>query len=284
MNEDKQTQIVQKLYTTVFGRFLLRILIRPRVSKLAGAFMDSRLSKIMIPGFIKKNNIDLSCYEKTEKANYRSFNDFFIRRIKPELRPVAMEWDALISPCDGRLSVEEISMDSRFQVKGRSYTMDELIRDEDLAAQYDGGTLLLFRLTVSDYHRYHYPDSGMKSDNTHIDGVFHTVHPIAVESRWIYSENEREYFILHSDNFDDMLMIQVGALLVGRICNQHEKAVVQRGQTAGWFEYGGSTVILCLKRGVAEIFPEIQEAARKAEVRVKMGQRIGTYRSREVLC
>ena len=60
MNEDNQTQIVQKLYTTVFGRFLLRILIRPWVSKLAGAFMDSRLSKIMIPGFIKKNNICLA--------------------------------------------------------------------------------------------------------------------------------------------------------------------------------------------------------------------------------
>ena len=90
--------------------------------------------------------------------------------------------------------------------------------------------------------------------------------------------------MLHSDNFDDMLMIQVGALLVGRICNQYEAAAVQRGHVAGWFEYGGSTVILCLKRGVAEILPEIQEAARKAEVRVKMGQRIGTYRSREVLC
>lgn len=284
MNEDKQTQLVRKLYTTALGRFLLRILIRPWVSKLAGAFMDSWLSKIMIPGFVRKNNIDLSCCEKTEIAKYRSFNDFFIRRIKPEMRPVDMEWDALISPCDGRLSVEAISMASRFQVKGRSYTMEELIQNEELAAQYDGGTLLLFRLTVSDYHRYHYPDSGIKSGNTRVAGVLHTVHPIAAESRWIYSENAREYFVLHSDNFDDMLMIQVGALLVGRICNQHEEAVVQRGQTAGWFEYGGSTVILCLKQGVAEILPEIQEAARKAEVCVKMGQRIGNYRSRGVLC
>ena len=157
-------------------------------------------------------------------------------------------------------------------------------KDPELAKQYDGGTLLMFRLTVSDYHRYHYPDSGMKSDNTHIDGVFHTVHPIAAESRWIYSENEREYFILHSDNFDDMLMIQVGALLVGRICNQHEAAAVQRGHVAGWFEYGGSTVILCLKRGVAEILPEIREAARKAEIQVRMGQRIGSYQVGEAVC
>lgn len=277
MNEDKQTQFVRKLYTTAFGRIVLRILIRPWISKLAGAFMDHRLSKLMIRGFIKKNDIDMSCCEKTE---YGSFNDFFIRRIRADLRPVDMEWDALTAPCDGRLSVHDITAGSRFAVKGNSYTMEELIRDAELARQYDGGTLLLFRLTVSDYHRYHYPDSGIKSGNTRIAGVLHTVHPIAAESRRIYCENQREYFILHSDNFDDILMIQVGALLVGRICNQYEEAVVRRGQTAGWFEYGGSTVILCLKSGVAEILPEIRDAAGTGEIKVKMGQRIGRYQSR----
>ena len=281
MDEDKQMQLVRKLYMTVFGRLLLRVLICPWVSKLVGAFMDSRLSKIMIRRFVQKNDIDMAC---CEKRKYNSFNDFFIRRIKPEMRPVDMEWDALISPCDGRLSVEKISMDSQFQVKGQFYTVEELIRDGELAAQYDGGILLLFRLTVSDYHRYHYPDSGMKSENIKINGVFHTVHPFAAENQRIYSENTREYFLLHSDNFDDILMIQVGALLVGRICNRHNASAVQRGHVAGWFEYGGSTVILCLKRGVAEILPEIREAAKESEVEVKMGQRIGIYQSRKALC
>lgn len=277
MNDEKQQQLVRKLYTTLPGRCLLWILIRPWVSKLAGAFLDCRISKLLIHRFVRNNQIDLS---ECEEISYSSFNDFFSRRIRPECRPVAMEWHDVIAPCDSRLSVHPIVQESRFLVKGQSYTMEELVRSRDLAKAYEGGTLLLFRLTVSDYHRYHYPDSGVKSDNTRIDGVLHTVHPLAAASRRLYCENQREYFILHSDNFDDILMMQVGALLVGKICNQHGEAAVRRGQTAGWFEYGGSTVILCFKKGMIRLFPEIQEAAESGEVKVNMGQAIGWYESR----
>lgn len=277
MSDEKQQQLVRKLYQTLPGRRLLKVLIRPWVSRLTGAFLDCRISKLLIRRFVRSNQIDLSEFEE---ISYRSFNDFFSRRIRPECRPVAMEWHDVIAPCDGRLSVHPISQESRFLVKGHFYTMEELVQSRTLAEAYEGGMLLLFRLTVSDYHRYHYPDSGVKSGNTCIDGVLHTVHPLAAASRRLYCENQREYFILHSDNFDDILMMQVGALLVGKICNRHGEAVVQRGQTAGWFEYGGSTVILCFKKGMIRLLPEVQEAAESSEVKVKMGQAIGCYESR----
>lgn len=270
--EDKQTRLVRKLYESALGRVLLKLLVRPWVSKLAGAYMDSFLSKSLISSFVESNGIDIRDYED---KRYSSFNDFFTRKIKAENRPISMNPEDLVSPCDGMLSVHRISAESTFDIKGNICTIQELVRDKELADKYDGGLLLKFRLTVSDYHRYHYPDSGVKSDNTRIDGVLHTVHPIAAEHRKIYCENAREYFTLRSDNFGDMLYMQVGALLVGRICNNHEEAVVTRGQEAGCFEYGGSTVIVCLTENQAEIFPEYLDGNADGEVRVKMGETIG---------
>ena len=270
--EDRQTKLVMKLYDSTAGRLLLKIITRPWFSKLAGRILDSSVSRLAIGKFITRNNIDMNEYPETE---YISFNDFFTRKIKSSLRPVNMDWKALIAPCDGRLSISPITGSGRFDIKGHEYTLEELIHDKDLAREYIGGSMLIFRLTVSDYHRYHYPDSGIKSGNTHIPGVLHTVNPVAAGRRRIYCENSREYFTLQSDNFGKMLMIQVGALLVGRIFNKHNDSVVVRGLEAGWFEYGGSTVILCLKPGVAMLNEDIRIAASQHEVPVKMGEPIG---------
>lgn len=273
MVEERQAKLVKKLYATFCGRWILCLITRPWVSRLAGKCMDSPFSKIFIKRFVRKNNIALDAYEKTD---YRSFNDFFTRKIRPSFRPVAMQSDAFVSPCDGKLSVHPVKENSAFQIKGHSYTMRELVNDDRIAGRYESGVMLVFRLTVSDYHRYHYPDSGRKSQNTRIKGILHTVIPIAAGARRIYCENAREYFTLSSDHFGEILMIQVGALLVGRICNKHQEAIVQRGDEAGWFEYGGSTVIVCLEKHTVEVLPEIMKMSEsKREMDVKMGQIVG---------
>jgi len=273
MNEDRQTQVVEQLFATRWGRAVLSIITKPWASKLAGRFMDSRASKLLISRFVDQNGINLSHYED---VCYTSFNDFFTRKIKEEHRPVSMEGHELVSPCDGRLSVYAITHDNRVVIKGHAYTLTELLRDEALASQYDGGKMLIIRLTVADYHRYHYPDNGDKSHNVRIPGVLHTVHPIAAEKRRIYTENAREYFELETENFGKILYIQVGALLVGEIMNRHGVASVRKGEEAGHFKYGGSTVVLCLKKDVVEMLPEFHETTdRDHEIPVKMGQVLG---------
>lgn len=269
--EDKQTRLVKKLYSTPPGRLLLRILTKPWISKAAGAFMNTRASSLLIDSFARKNGIDMGDFEK---RSFRSFNDFFTRRVLSCKRPVSMNREHLVAPCDGLLSVHTISAGKSFEIKGQSYTLEELVRSSDVSERFEGGLLLRFRLTVSDYHRYHYPDNGSKSDNRRIEGVLHTVHPFASACRPIYAENQREYFTLETDNFGEMLYIQVGALLVGRIRNNHERAIVVRGEEAGCFEYGGSTVILCLEKGVARLNSEYSVNTDE-EVRVRMGQTIG---------
>ena len=268
-----QARIVRFLYANVAGRIVLKVLTRPCISKMAGRLLDSRASVALISGFVKSNDIDLSEYEK---CDYRSFNDFFTRRIRAERRRIDPDSNVLIAPCDSRLTVYDIDEGSRFEIKGRPYTMEELVHSRKLAKRYRGGKLLLFRLTVRDYHRYCYVDSGRKSKNYRLPGVLHTVHPIAAGERPIYKENAREFSLLKTERFGTVLMMQVGALLVGRIVNHHQGAKVRRGEEAGMFQYGGSTVILCLEPGRAMIDSDIlSNSAAGAETRVLMGERIG---------
>lgn len=265
--------LTEMLYQTMAGRLLLKCLIRPSVSERVGRWMDTGASKALIPLFVKWNGIRLEDYEP---CSYDSFNAFFIRQIRKGCRQIEMDPDRLIAPCDGRLTVCRIDADSRFEIKGRPYTMGELVRSGQLEEHYRGGWLLLFRLTVSDYHRYCYPADCSKTKNYHVSGVFHTVHPVAAAERPIYKENTREFFILRTGRFGHVLMMQVGALLVGRIVNHHQAAVVRRGQEAGMFEYGGSTVILCVEPGRLQIREDILEASAKGtETVVRMGEAVG---------
>ena len=112
----EDTGFLRFLYQNALGRLFLRLLMARWVSRLSGAFLDSRLSKPMIKRFIKKNNIDLSLYEKEE---YRNFNDFFTRRIRPELREIDRDPDAFVAPCDGLLSAYRMEKGSVYPIKQR---------------------------------------------------------------------------------------------------------------------------------------------------------------------
>ncbi len=271
--DSKQDRFLKALYTSKVGRAFLKVLTRPEVSKAGGWLLGSRYSVAAIRRFVKKNHIDLNLYEKQK---FDSWNDFFTRKIKPENRPLDMRPEIFISPCDARLSVSVIDENCRFLIKNTVYTVKSLLRDKKLAARYAGGWGLVFRLTVDDYHRYFYVDSGKKTKNRRIAGVFHTVNPIANDLFPIYKENTREYCILHSENFGDVLMMEVGALMVGKIVNHHEAAVVSRGEEKGYFEFGGSTVVVLLEQGRVMLDEDILKNSRDGyETKVKVGERLG---------
>ena len=155
-------------------------------------------------------------------------------------------------------------------------TAEQLLRNGELAKEYAGGTLLIFRLTVDDYHRYGYPDSGVKGETVHIKGVYYTVNPIAFRNYRVFRENTREYTVLHSDNFDDLVIMEVGATLVGRISNLHGARRVSRGEEKGHFDFGGSTIVMLVKPGVLRVDEDIlRNNADGCETVIRYGERIG---------
>jgi phosphatidylserine decarboxylase len=264
------------LYSTVPGRVLLRPLASRALSRAAGRFMDSRASRPLIGPFVRKNGIDLSEYLPEE---YASFNAFFTRRIRPEKRPFDMAEDHLAAPCDALLSAYRIDPDSRFPVKRSLYSVSELLGGDPRAGEFQGGICLVFRLCVNHYHRYHYFDSGSKGENHFIPGALHTVRPIALEHESVFIRNCREYTFLETDHFGPAAQIEVGAMLVGKIQNHHGACRFRRGDEKGMFLYGGSTVILLLKHGAAEI-PDglFYETNQGLETPVLCGQAIGKAR------
>lgn len=245
-NITNQDKILSFLYTNIFGRMLLKPLIQPQVSKLAGRYLSSAHSKWLISKFIERNEIDMDIYEE---CDYSSFNDFFTRKIKPDCRPVPEDLDVLISPCDCLATVYPIQENTTFSIKNTEYTLRSLLRSPRLAKRFRGGYAYVLRLTVEDYHRYLYSVSGKQSKNYHIDGTFHTVNPIANDYLPIYKENTREYTVIRSKDFGDVLQMEVGALLVGKISNHKQSTVVTRGEEKGFFEYGGSTIVVLTQKG-----------------------------------
>jgi len=266
----RETGSVRFLYNTALGRFLLKLLTRPFVSKIGGAFLDSCLSRFMVKRFIRKNGIDMSEYEDRK---YKSFNDFFTRR--RIVRDFETNEDKLISPCDGHLSVYEIGDDTVFDIKNAKYDTARLFNSSDVAERYRGGLCLIFRLTPLNYHRYSFPCSGALSVQERIKGKLHCVRPIAYTEFPVFCENTREVVYIENEHFGKVAQMEVGALLVGKISNHTSDKAVQ-GEEKGYFEFGGSTIILAFEKDKLKLSDEFLKTIGTAEeIPVRLGEEIG---------
>ena len=259
------------LYNNAFGRIILKFVILPFVSKIYGKINSRRVSIKKIPGFIKKLGIDMNDYED---CHYGSFNDFFIRKIRPGKRPINMANDVFISPADSNLLVYKLDGQNQMKVKGRSYTVEEILGFD--ADKFKNGYALVFRLSMENYHRYCFPDSGYVLDKKKIKGRLHTVCSISKNYK-IYCENSREVSLLETDHFGKIAFVEVGALLVGRIVN-YEVSVFCKGQEKGYFEPGGSTIIIFVGDNVKLDEDILAQSMEGIETKVLYGEKVGTLK------
>lgn len=261
--KNKESISLKFLYNNFLGRFILKVLISSKISNIYAKYMNSWLSKHKIKRFVKRNNIDMKEYKS---KNYESFNDFFIRDIKKENRPIE---NGLIAVCDSKLSVYKIDKYSTFNIKNSVYDVKELIQKDNIKYKY----ALIFRLCVDDYHHYIFPDDGRVISNKKINGVLHTVRPIALEKYKVFHENTREVTFLECKNLGKVAYIEVGAMFVGKICNKNKKAF-KKGDEKGHFEFGGSTVVLLVENEININEKIIENSKKGIETIVKMGQNI----------
>ena len=258
-------------YGCFIGRLLLKIVTCKFVSNIIGCYMNSRLSKRRINKFVDKNNINTFEYEA---KNYKSYNDFFTRKVIPYKRPINARSDVFISPCDSKLLVYTIREDLTLKIKDSYYSIDTLV-DKNIVGEYIDGYALVFRLSTDNYHRYCYIDRGTKGENHFIKGKFHTVQPISLKKYNFYKTNSREWTILNTKNFGKVIDIDIGALGVGRIKNNHGVYEFKKGEEKGYFEFGGSTIVLLVKKNVINIDKDILENSNEGiETIVKYGEGI----------
>ncbi|KGK87269.1 phosphatidylserine decarboxylase [Desulfosporosinus sp. HMP52] len=273
-------KVLNWTYSSPLGMNLLEAVIKKKMcSSLYGWYLDRRISKNKINPFIEKFNIDMSIAEKSSQ-DYLSFNDFFYRKLKPTARVMDSDRNSLVSLGDGKLfAYEDIDLEKLVQVKGLTYSLKELIKNPQVAEKYQKGTCLILRLCPTDYHRYHFIDSGTCEDTKKIKGSYYSVNPVALRKvKKLFCENKREWSTFHSDNFGDVLYVEVGATCVGSIIQTYTpQQPLKRGDEKGYFKFGGSTVILFFQANKVKIDEDIVEQTKLGyESYVLLGERVGT--------
>lgn len=271
---------IKWIYSSQIGmNFLEYIIKRKLTSKICGYYCDRFISTRKIKKFINEFNIDMSQFA-IPKNGYKSFNEFFCRKLKSGNNQREYDKKIFISPCDGKiLAYEDININKLIQIKGITYSLRELIGDDSIAFDYENGICIVFRLSPSDYHRFHFVDNGICSKTRKIKGTYYSVNPIALNKiSKLFCLNKREWSVLHCENFGNILYVEVGATFVGSIIQTYDcNKAVKKGDEKGYFKFGGSTVILFIKKGIIKIDEDIiQQTSKGIECNIKMGERIGS--------
>jgi phosphatidylserine decarboxylase len=266
-------------YENPVGRLSVWLIARRAVfSKWFGRRMSKPESALRVVPFITQYNLDVDEFAKSP-FDYKTFNDFFYRALKPDARPIAGGDDVAVLPADGRhLVFPNIDAAEGFYVKGAKFTVRELLDDEELASRFAGGAMVISRLCPVDYHRFHFPVAGAPRESRLVQGWLYSVSPIALRRRIRYLvENKREVTVVDGSPFGPVAMIEVGATNVGSIRQSFVPGrPVAKGDEKGLFAFGGSCVITLFTRGSIRFDDDLVAQSREQrETYARMGERLG---------
>ena len=272
-------QLLRLSYGTPLGlRLTTKLLAHRWLSCLGAIYFNSPLSRAKIQPFLETLRIDASQYEK-DPADYRSFNEFFARKLRPGLRPICSDPLSITSPGDGRLLVfPRIDEDSLSYVKWAPVKLIDLFNsDQALVERYRGGACAVLRLAPPDYHRFHFPVGGTAGPSSTVPGLLHSVSPYALEQKIpVFALNKRTICEVQTEELGRVLLLEVGAMGVGSIVQTYTPgAPALRGTEKGYFKYGGSTCIVLVEPGKITFDEDLlRNSDRGLETMVKMGERI----------
>ncbi len=270
---------VRFAYENPAGRFFVWLAARRAFfSQWYGRKMNKRESALQVLPFIADYGINVDEFAKSA-FDYKTFNEFFYRALKPEARPIAPGDDVAVLPADGRhLVFPDVAQAGGFYVKGATFSLSELLGDMALTAKFAGGAMVISRLCPVDYHRFHFPAAGVPGEPRLINGWLYSVSPIALRRNVRYLvENKREVTLLESERFGTVAVIEVGATNVGSILQSYIAGrPVAKGDEKGMFAFGGSCVITLFQRGRITFDADlVAQSAQHVETYALMGESLG---------
>jgi phosphatidylserine decarboxylase len=227
-------------------------------SALSGYWLSRTASKKKILPFIREFGLDEEDF-LVPIEHFTSFNDFFIRKLKAEIRPIHNT--SVIAPADGRyLAFARYHGQNDIFVKGQTFSLYTLVGgNAKVTKQFMNGPFLIARLCPTDYHRYHFPVQGIPSSPKIIKGRYQSVNPIALKKKIsIISENKRSALIITTESMGDVLFIAVGATNVASIQMTYTpQTSYEKGDELGFFSFGASMLLLFFEPGRIAFDPEI---------------------------
>ena len=239
--------------------------------------------------FIRIFKIDMSEYELQSANQFSSFNDFFIRKLKSDARPIDQTSNSITSPADGRISqIGAFQNGVAIQAKGQQFSMAQLLGcQENYGSLNESGKFATIYLSPRNYHRVHMPHDGKLVEMIYVPGRLFSVAPYATEViKGLYSRNERVISIF-STNMGYMAVVMVGAVNVaaiemvweGLVTPPHGKQIarkkydnieLKKGDELGTFNMGSTAIIVFENEKVA------WDNQLKLHQTVNMGQALGS--------
>lgn len=237
------------------------------ISWCLGQFVTQKFRPLVnwqINKFIRTYGVNIHDAEKTNVSDYKTFNEFFTRRLRPELRPIDTQPDSIISPADGFISeFGNINKQTLIQAKGLNYTTSALLASSKLADTFYDGQFMTIYLSPKDYHRVHMPFTGKLIQTTYVPGRLFSVNPKTTAMiPNIFTRNER-LICLFETRFGPMAVILVGAMLVNGIYTHwagkvtpfrklttqlfEKNKIINKGAEIGYFEFGSTVIVLLPK-------------------------------------
>ena len=262
INEERMSVYVRLgirlLYKALGSREMEKKRIKKMLKSLSvkqGKKYDDPASVSQIESFVNFHRLDMGEVLKP-MTEFKSFNEFFYRALKPDARPCSApdRPEIIVSPADSRTVVfNTIDEATRIWVKGRDYSLEHLFGDAYPleAKRYKGGSMGIFRLAPQDYHRFHVPVDGVMGMPKPIAGEYYTVNPMAIRSALdVYGENVRVCVPIDTVAHGRMMFVCIGAMMVGStVITRKAGEKVKRAEELGYFKFGGSTILLFFEPG-----------------------------------
>lgn len=266
------------VYEHPVGRVTLAAIVKRRwFSRWYGWRMSRPASAARVRPFVERYRVDAGEFLDPIET-YRSFNEFFCRRLKPTARPIAPDPATVVFPADGRhLGFADLAATDRFYAKGQSFDVAALVGDAALARRFDRGTIVISRLCPVDYHRFHFPCAGSASEPRLISGHLYSVNPIALRRNLRYlAENKRMVTLMDDTAVGLVCMVEIGATCVGSIVQTAEAGPVAKGAEKGFFRFGGSCIVTLFEPRRVELALDLRrESAAGRELYAHMGDTLG---------
>lgn len=259
--------LIQSIY-----RLLIELTNGKWSSVILQRFAKSPSSKRIVPSFAKTYKINQDEMERPINE-YPSLHDFFIRNLKEGARKIDSDSESVVSPVDAVIEdIGEIKADHTIKVKGKVYSIAEMLGNDEAMARYEQGTYMIFYLSPSHYHRIHSPLSGvvtkqwtlgMKSYPVNKTGLRYGNYPLSKNYRKITE-------IRHKAGM--ATLVKVGAMFVNSIETTHNGDKLDKGEQMAYFTFG-STVVLLFEKNTFSLLPNIVPP-----YHIKYGERIGTLK------
>lgn len=239
--------------------------ILANMSYKQGRRFDNPISKRDIHTFIKFHQLDMTdVLEPIE--NFKTFNEFFYRKLKPGSRPCDSPDDprVVVSPADCRMiAFPSIEAATTIWIKGIEFSIPKLLDNAEEAKSFEEGALAIFRLAPQDYHRFHSPVDGTIRRIHRVHGQYYTVNPMAIRTTLdVYGDNKRDVVYMDSPTLGKVAVVCIGAMMVGSIVlTAKEGDYLARTDELGYFAFGGSTLVVLFEKNKIRFDDDLLENA-----------------------